>query len=521
VTPIVPMWTDPDDVAAQPELIEDGWVRGRGILVKNYLDGSSGDEVPSVLVVATDIQRDYEVKPVESLADVPFNIIRDDPSRTGEPGYRNLLARLFPRPLFRLVEWASRFAGAEHADARRKAGLEPRSFDDPAVYPKLLDAPAAFRAEYFGGLGVLALTPQVSGPENTPPNDAGVQEYLHGWILTDSQRLVWFVAPAGLADRAWAPRDRILWEGYFYKWRSYPSRDGQDRLAPVFVLTRLEVVPAREGGRRAAEGEGESAAGAGLGALAGMGGKDEEEAAGSGEDALPLQVKAEEENDGAQAGPDAGVDPEAAEPDEPEDPAWRRGKELFQDTQDRFYPSCASCHRLVPAGEEADAPGHLGPGPTLFGSALRAGWRNRTNYANVAEASVPCAKSWQERKRGLTDGQKSDLLVFLKHYVPEGVATLPARKVERKPPLLEDLAGGDAERGAQIVARYCAGCHQPGEDALSFELEPGRKRADLIARKVRGYDAHGRFKPDGSMSYFTTGRLSDDRLRDVIAHLGR
>jgi len=246
VTAAIPMWTDPDDITAESVLIEDGWVRGRGILVKNYLDDFTGDEVPSVLVVATDIQRDYEVKPVESLADVPFQIIQDDPSFVGEPGYRNILARLFPKPLFRLVKWASQFAGTEHADARKKEGLQPRTFDDPSVYEEMLGAPAAFRAEYFGGLGVLALTPQVSGPENTPPNDAGVQEYMHGWIMTDRQRLVWFAAPAELAYREWAPRDRILWEGYFYKWRAYPARDGQDRLAPMFVLTRLEIVPPPE-----------------------------------------------------------------------------------------------------------------------------------------------------------------------------------------------------------------------------------------------------------------------------------
>lgn len=241
----------------------------------------------------------------------------------------------------------------------------------------------------------------------------------------------------------------------------------------------------------AGDGRARESAAAGLGALAGPGG--------------------DEADPGGQEG-------SATEPD---DPAWKRGKQLFHDTQELFYPSCAHCHSLVPEDKEAESAGPLGPGPTLYGSALREGWRNRDQYDNVAEASEPCAKSWQERKRGLSAQQQADLLAYLKTFVPEGAARLPARKVERKPPLLEDLAGGDAERGAKLTERFCAGCHEPGEEALSFELEPGRKRADLIARKVRGYDARARFKPEGSMSYYTTERLTDAQLRDLIAHLGR
>ena len=106
--------------------------------------------------------------------------------------------------------------------------------------------------------------------------------------------------------------------------------------------------------------------------------------------------------------------------------------------------------------------------------------------------------------------------------MPEGTASLPKRKVEKKPRLMNDVAGGDAEKGKPLVERYCAGCHNESDDALSFELKPNRKKKTLILRKVRGYDQKGRFKPrSGTMGYYTTDRLSDADLRHIIAYLGR
>jgi hypothetical protein len=43
-----------------------------------------------------------------------------------------------------------------------------------------------------------------------------------------------------------------------------------------------------------------------------------------------------------------------------------------------------------------------------------------------------------------------------------------------------------------------------------------------VARKVRGYDAKGAFKPEeGSMSYFTNDRLSDEDLRNILAYVAQ
>jgi len=200
--------------------------------------------------------------------------------------------------------------------------------------------------------------------------------------------------------------------------------------------------------------------------------------------------------------------------------AIARGKAIFHDTQRLEYPSCAQCHSLVSAKEEARKAEHLGPGATLYGAAVRGGWRNMNTYADVGEASQRCAKWWQKRKGGLKPSQRVDLAVFLRKHSPKG--PLPKRKVERQPKLLKSLDGGDAAKGAKLAARYCHGCHAEADDALAVELKPNRKKKALIARKVRGYNAKNQFKPQaGSMSYYTTDRLPDADLNHIIAHLGK
>jgi mono/diheme cytochrome c family protein len=207
---------------------------------------------------------------------------------------------------------------------------------------------------------------------------------------------------------------------------------------------------------------------------------------------------------------EAGADPGAE--------AVERGRLLFHDTQELMYPSCALCHSLLPEVEERKKAKHLGPGSTLFGAAVRQGWRNLNTYADVGEASQLCARVYQERKRGLSTKQRGDLVAFLRTQTPQG--PLPRRKVQKKPKLLKTLEGGDPARGERLTERHCRACHHDGEDAISFHLKPRSKKRDLIARKVRGYDSRRKFKP-GAMSYFTTDRLPDADLKHILAHLGR
>jgi len=199
--------------------------------------------------------------------------------------------------------------------------------------------------------------------------------------------------------------------------------------------------------------------------------------------------------------------------------AVTRGEKVFRDRQDGLYPSCADCHSLLPEEQEAKAE-HRGPGATLYGAAVREGWRNMNTFRDVGEASQKCAKAWQKRKGGLDTGQAGDLGAFLRTHAPEG--PLPKREVQRQPKLGKDLSGGDAEAGKRLAATWCVACHHEAEDALSFAFEPGKRKRDQVARKIRGYDSKGAFKPEeGSMSYFTNDRLPDDVLKHILAYVAK
>jgi mono/diheme cytochrome c family protein len=210
-----------------------------------------------------------------------------------------------------------------------------------------------------------------------------------------------------------------------------------------------------------------------------------------------------------------------AEPDPDPDPV-KRGKKIFFDTGgDEFpeYPSCAQCHALVPPKEEAKLK-QVGPAATLFGSAVRKGWRNMKTYRGVGHALQYCAKTWQGRKGGFKSGPLADLVAFLETAVP--AKPLPARKVQKKPKMPKTLDGGDADKGKKLVERYCTLCHHDKDDALSSVLKPRKKKRLTLARKVRGYDAKGKFKPqDNQMSYYTQDRLTDAELLHILAYLGK
>lgn len=203
-----------------------------------------------------------------------------------------------------------------------------------------------------------------------------------------------------------------------------------------------------------------------------------------------------------------------------DDDAAARGKWLFLDTQEGQYPSCAHCHATVEEKEEAKLE-LLGPAGTLHGSADREGWRGMRTFADAAEASQYCARTWQKRKGGLDKEKSKELLAYLQSIAP-GDAKLPMRKVQKSPKLLDSYPEGDAGKGKALSARYCNGCHNDRDDAMSFELLPRKRTRDQIARKVRGYDDQRKWKPEeGTMSYYATDRLSDADLAHILAWLGK
>ena len=198
--------------------------------------------------------------------------------------------------------------------------------------------------------------------------------------------------------------------------------------------------------------------------------------------------------------------------------AAERGKKLFHDTVEFQVPSCAHCHSLLPPAEDAKSEAPIGPGTSLWGTTKRAGWRNMKTFSDAGDASRYCGRVFQERKGGLSGAQRTDLLASLARHSPD--ESLPARKVERRPRMLKKFDGGDTQKGKQLYVRYCVGCHNDTDEAIYVPVKPGKKKKSYIARKVRGYDNKNKFKP-GTMSYYTTDRLSDEDLKHLIAYLGK
>ena len=231
---------DKNELRPEVKVIEDGWVRIRGIVVKNFIDATKdGEEVPSVLMVATQVQRDYEIKSIEKFEDIDFEIILDDPSLGGTDDGKQILSKLFPRPMFQLLKYAEPRAGEQGQALREKEQLTPGEIDAPDVFEAVIGDPAKYRGQYFGGKGIIVREGYSYGISEVEPNDAGVEEYFEGWIATDRHRMISFVAPGPLMHRSWKKNTRIRWGGYFYKSLGYSSATGR-RLAPVFVLTELE-----------------------------------------------------------------------------------------------------------------------------------------------------------------------------------------------------------------------------------------------------------------------------------------
>lgn len=251
----------------RPEIvaIEDGWVRVRGVFVKNFRDRDpGGTETSTLLIVATQVARDFERVEVNSLEDIDFDTIVDDPSLGNTADGRDILHMNFPRPMFRLLKYAEARAGAYGRALREKENLKPAEIDTPGMYEDVIGNPGKYRGKYFGGLGVIAQMGFTYGATDTRANDAGVEGYAEGYLGTDRERAIRVLIPEPLTGRTWKRNTRIRWAGYFYKSLGYPARNGTRRLAPFLILTELvEILPPK----RNVKGEIYVA----LGALGGLG----------------------------------------------------------------------------------------------------------------------------------------------------------------------------------------------------------------------------------------------------------
>jgi len=237
------VWRDRNEINPTMRPITDGWVRVRGIFVKNYVDADGpGGPYKSMLVMATQVDRDFERVEVNSLTEIPFQIIHDDPSIGDTREGQEVLAKNYPKTMYRLLKYAEARAGDYGKELRESEALVPQKIDEGKMYEQVIGQPARFRAQYFGGMGIIAQRGYRFDPSSIEPNDANVEECFDGWIATDHNRLIQFVAPGPLMNRDWPRNTRVRWAGYFYKAKGYPAHNQTRRLAPFVVLTKLEEV---------------------------------------------------------------------------------------------------------------------------------------------------------------------------------------------------------------------------------------------------------------------------------------
>jgi hypothetical protein len=227
-----PPLEDGEQRGADAKPIENGLVRVRGIFVKRYCAGLEA-ETPALLVVATAVERAYETRPVRSLADVGFDAVKDDQEFLDGGGEGEPPSRMYPLTLMRLVKLAEAEVPEGAVPEELAGGMEP-----------LVSAPAKARGRLVKGAGVVVIEPLRYGLHECPPNDAGLESYVTGWILTDGKQLLQFAAPDRLKDVGKARGDRVRFTGYFYKAKAYAARNGTTRIAPVFVFTDLATADA-------------------------------------------------------------------------------------------------------------------------------------------------------------------------------------------------------------------------------------------------------------------------------------
>ena len=178
--------------------------------------------------------------------------------------------------------------------------------------------------------------------------------------------------------------------------------------------------------------------------------------------------------------------------------------------------SCATCHALAePAGDGLVRPGHQ------IGDATRRPDFKNGELATFREAANTCRRDWMGAPEwSEADPEYTALFDFLESNAT--AETAPSLSFEiRQPPT--DLSGGNMETGQAIFNTRCVVCH--GEDAAGSQQAPplvgDLLTRETVARRVRtSGNPSSQVYPGltgGAMPFWSTDRLSDSELIDVLA----
>lgn len=195
--------------------------------------------------------------------------------------------------------------------------------------------------------------------------------------------------------------------------------------------------------------------------------------------------------------------------------------------------SCAHCHAHF--DEETLDDGLLRPGHSLYNSAHRETWWGQDpeepgSYQSIGAATVVCVEHYMRQPDKLTAQQILDFDAYLENItrrsVSEPLALAPAAD---KTGAYSGFKGGDRFVGRDLFYAACHSCH-PNAGAGIGPALPRSKEPAFYARKVREGDGLGAvlsgldpnaYDPRAGkfMPFFGADRLSDDKLRHIIAYI--
>jgi thiosulfate dehydrogenase len=207
------------------------------------------------------------------------------------------------------------------------------------------------------------------------------------------------------------------------------------------------------------------------------------------------------------------------------------GDELFHDRHGLSASSlnafsCADCHQT-----SAEASDRIMPGASMVGVAARERWWGGQTLS-LLDAVDTCLVYFMRAEPLARDSDESRALhEYLLSLTPADAASdiVPMTVVEN----VVAVPLGDAARGEEIYERTCQHCHGEvhtaegkifARDVVLPEIAddydqifPGVPHGLVVTEVVR----HGRFfGVGGTMPFFTSERLSDAQLGDLLAFLG-
>lgn len=183
--------------------------------------------------------------------------------------------------------------------------------------------------------------------------------------------------------------------------------------------------------------------------------------------------------------------------------------------------TCATCHAISESDGFA-ADGFRRPGHPLLNATRRSEFKNGELHSLLDAVNI-CRTEWMNTSAwNESDQEWMNLLNWLDDQATEESADPVTMDIASVP---SELSGGDESVGRDLLNTRCVVCH--GEDGGGTERAPNIKGIGLqgsyIAARVRSSGRVGSAVysglTGGIMPFWSSDRLSDDELLDIIAYL--